>query len=61
MPTANPFTQAQQIAHAGGCFVVPKNGRYLVYRKTAARVVYLGSRSTLDALRSFVKRLTTAL
>lgn len=58
MQTANPFSQAQQIAHAGGCFVVPRAGRYLVYRKTPARVVYLGSRSTLEALRAFVRGLT---
>ena len=58
MPTATPFAEAQQIAQSGGCFVTPRNGRYLVYRKTPARVDYLGSRGTLDALRAFVRGLT---
>lgn len=62
MPTPrNPIQvlkEAKQIARDHGCFVVEKAGRYLVYRKTPGRVVYLGFRSTPETLRPFVCKVT---
>lgn len=50
--------EAKQIANDHGCFVAEKGGRFHVYRKTPSRAVWLGSRGTPDALRSFVCRVT---
>lgn len=50
--------EAKQIATDHGCLVFEKGGKYLVYRKTDARPVYLGSRGTPSALRAFVCRVT---
>ena len=57
---STPLTQARQLASAHGCMVIDRGGKYLVYRKTALRPVYLGSRGTPEALRAFVRRVTTA-
>ncbi len=54
-----PLTQARQLASAHGCMVIDRGGKYLVYRKTAARPVYVGSRSTPETLRAFVRRVTS--
>lgn len=48
--------EARRNATAHGMFVVDKAGAYVLYRKTAVRLVYLGQRSTPAALRSFVSR-----
>jgi len=62
MPTPrNPIQvlkEAKQIARDHGCFVVEKAGRFLVYRKTPVRNVYLGSRGTPETLRPFVCAVT---
>ena len=62
MPTTcNPLQvikEAKQIAHDHGCFVVEKAGRFLVYRKTQTRNVYLGYRSEPAALRAYVCQVT---
>lgn len=50
------FKEARQIATDHGMFVVDKGGRFLLYRKTPARAVFLGMRSDATALRSFVCR-----
>ena len=50
--------EAKQIARDHGCFVTEKSGKYLVYRQTPARPVYLGSRGTPETLRSFVCKVT---
>lgn len=50
--------EAKQIARDHGCFVQEKGGRYLVYRQTPARPVYLGSRGTPDSLRAYVCKVT---
>lgn len=50
--------EAKQIATDHGCFVTEKAGRYHVFRKTQARVVWLGSRGDVNALRSLVCRVT---
>lgn len=51
--------EARQLAKAHGCMVTERGGKYHVYRKTAARPVYVGSRSTPETLRAFVRRVTT--
>ena len=53
------LTEARQLASAHGCMVIDRGGKYLVYRKTADRPVFVGSRSTPEALRAFVRRVTT--
>lgn len=53
------LTQARQLASAHGCMVIDRGGKYLVYRKTGLRPVYLGSRGTPETLRTFVRRVTT--
>lgn len=61
MPRHTPqkqFKEAKQIASDHGCFVVEKGGRYLVYRRTPMRPVYLGARSSASALRSFICKVT---
>lgn len=61
MPRHTPqqqFKEAKQIAIDHGCFVVEKGGRYLVYRKTKVRPVYLGARTSAESLRAFVCRVT---
>jgi len=50
--------EARQIALDHGCFVCEKGGKYLVYRKTPMRPVYLGSRGTPETLRRFVCQVT---
>lgn len=50
--------EAKQIAADHGCIVSEKNGKYLVYRKTPMRQVYLGMRGTPEALRAFVCSVT---
>lgn len=54
------LTQARQLASAHGCMVIERGGKYLVFRKTAARPVLVGARSTPETLRAFVRRVTTA-
>lgn len=50
--------EAKQIARDHGCFVVEKSGRFLVYRSTPTRNVYLGARGTPTALRAYVCKVT---
>lgn len=60
MTRADPMlVEARRIARNGGCFVSDKDGEFRVFRKTAARAVYLGYRTTPAALRQFVQRLVT--
>lgn len=49
--------EAKQIARDHGCFVVEKADKYLVYRQ-GARPIYLGTRGTPSALRTFVCKVT---
>lgn len=51
--------EARQLASAHGCMVIERGGKYLVYRNTTARPVFVGSRSTPETLRAFVRRVTT--
>ena len=51
--------EAHQLAKAHGCMITEHGGKYLVYRKTAERPVFVGSRSTPETLRAFVRRVTT--
>lgn len=48
------FKEAQQLAKDHGMFVVDKGDRFLVYRRTPVRNMFLGKRSTAAALRLFV-------
>lgn len=48
--------EARRIARAARMFFVQKADEFKVYRKTAARVVYLGTRSNPAGLHSFIKR-----
>jgi hypothetical protein len=58
MSRADPLlVEARRFAKAGGCFISEKNGQFRVFRKTAARAVYLGFRTTPADLRSFVLHL----
>ena len=60
MPSQTPLPaliESRRLASANGCYVIEKGARYLVYRKTPARPVFLGYRSTPEALRAFVVRL----
>lgn len=50
--------EAKQIARDHGCFVVEKPGRFLLYRCTPTRNVYVGYRSDVSALRAFVCTVT---
>lgn len=50
--------EAKQIARDHGCFVVEKAGRFLVYRRTPTRNVYLGYRTDPAALRALVCTVT---
>lgn len=50
------YKEARQIASDYGMFVVDKGGRYVLYRKTPTRPVWLGQRSDPGALRSLVCR-----
>ena len=50
------FKEARQIAADHNMFVVDKGDRFLLYRKTPARPVYLGMRSDAVAFRSFVSK-----
>jgi len=60
MPTPRPLIEARQLARAHGCMVTERGGQYLVYRTTAARPVFVGSRTSPEALRAFVRRVTTS-
>jgi hypothetical protein len=50
------YKEARQIAADYGMFVVDKGGRYVLYRKTPVRPVWLGSRANAAGLRSLVCR-----
>lgn len=50
--------EAKQIARDHGCFVVEKDKRYLVYRKTPTGNVYVGFRTDVSALRALVCTVT---
>lgn len=50
--------EAKQIALDHDLFVVEKDEKYLLYRKLALRNDFIGSRSTPEALRQFVCRVT---
>lgn len=58
MKTTTPHTlkEARQLANAAGLFVVEKGSEFRVYRRTPDRPVYLGKRSALAGLCSFVSR-----
>ncbi len=56
--TDQALREIRNRAANGGCFVTEKDGRYLVFRKNPARAIYLGSRSSITGLRSFVSRVT---
>lgn len=51
--------EARQLAKAHGCMIKERGGKYHVYRTTAERPVFVGSRSTPETLRAFVRRVTT--
>lgn len=55
-PTTDPLKEARKIATAAGMFFVEKGSEFRLFRKTPARVVFLGARSNPDGLFSFVKR-----
>lgn len=48
------FREAQQIARDHGLFVIEKSGKYLLYRNDPKRHIYIGARSSVQGLRSFV-------
>lgn len=50
--------EAKQIARDHGCFVVEKGGRFLLYRQTPTRNVFIGQRGTPTALRAYVCKVT---
>ena len=59
--TRNPIAvikEAKKIARDHGCVVSERAGKFLVYRKTAMRPVFLGYRTTPEALRAFVCKVT---
>lgn len=58
LTSLQPVKEAMKIARDHGCYVIEKGDRYLVYRKTPARPVFLGYRTTPEALRAFVRKLT---
>lgn len=60
MKQANPLIEAKRIANAHGCYVVEKGEQYLVFRKTF-KPTFVGSRATPEALRSFVRKVTTTI
>lgn len=53
------YREAQQIARDYGMFIVEKPDsekvRYLVYRRTTPRNVFLGFRGSVEGLRKFVE------
>lgn len=60
MTRADPLlVEARRFARSGNCFISEKNGQFRVFRKTAARAVYLGFRTTPADLRRFVQRLVS--
>lgn len=62
MPARTPaqtIREARNLASNNGCFVSDKDGKWLVYRKTPVRLVYLGQRSTPAGLYSFVRKLVS--
>lgn len=60
MTTPRPLIEARRLAADHGCMVTECGGKFLVYRKTTARPVFLGSRGTPESLRAFVRRVTTS-
>jgi hypothetical protein len=52
------FKQAKQIAQDHGLFIVDKPGDYRLYRKMALRIVFIGKRSTPEALYTLVCKAT---
>lgn len=52
------YKEAQQMAHDGGCFICQKAGRFLGYRKTTTRNVFVGRTTHVSSLRRLVGRIT---
>lgn len=52
--------EARRIAAGAGLFFTTRGEEFTLYRKTPARVVYLGKRSSAANLCSFVKRCASA-
>jgi len=52
------FKQAKQIAQDHGLTIVEKPGDYRLYRKMALRIVFVGRRSTPEALYALVCKAT---
>lgn len=55
-PATDYLKEARRIANDAGLFFTCKGEEFTLYRKTPARVVYLGKRSSAANLCSFVKR-----
>lgn len=47
---------AEQIARSHNMFVIRRGDRFLLFRRTRSRPVFLGARSEAAALRSLVSR-----
>lgn len=54
------WKEAVQIAKDHGLKIVQKGERYLLYRQSTPRNVYLGFRTSVQGLRQFVARCATA-
>lgn len=52
---AQQYKEAREIARANGMFVVEKPGRFLLYRESKPRNLYLGFRSSVSEFRRFVE------
>jgi len=53
---ADYLKEARSIAEPAGLFFTAQGAEFKLYRKTPARVVYLGSRASASGLCSLVKR-----
>lgn len=57
MSTAPNLADIRRTARLAGCVIADRDTRYLVFRITQVRPVFLGARSSLAALRDFMRRI----
>jgi len=57
MTTAPNLADIRRTARLVGCVIADRDTRYLVFRITRVRPVFIGARSSLSALRDFMRRI----
>lgn len=50
------LNELKDLARSKNCFIVERNGAFLVYRKMPGRNVFIGKRGNEKSLQTFIKK-----